>query len=186
MIGRLPLSLPVGGREFRIRTDYRDMLVIMQACSDPELTEQDRAEVMMTILYEDFDGMRQCDHQEAFRMAAWFIDCGQDETEKKPSKKLMDWEQDEQILFPAINKVAHCEVRAAEYIHWWTFMGYFMEIEDGTFSTILGIRQKLAKGKSLEKWEREFYRNNKSMCEIKKRYTQEEQAEIDYWNDLLG
>ena len=36
-----------------------------------------------------------------------------------------------------------------------------MEIEEGTFSTVLGIRQKKAKGKRLEKWEEEFYRNNK-------------------------
>lgn len=98
----------------------------------------------------------------------------------------MDWEQDEPILFPAINKVAGIETRATQYIHWWTFSGYFMEIEDGTFSTVLGIRQKKAKGKKLEKWEQEFYRNNRRLCDIRKRYTEEEQAEIDHWNNLLG
>lgn len=75
--------------------------------------------------------------------------------------KVMDWEQDEPILFPAINQVAGCEVRSVPYIHWWTFVGYFMEIREGIFSTVLGIRQKMAKGKHLEKWEREFRRNNK-------------------------
>ena len=48
------------------------------------------------------------------------------------------------------------------------------------------IRQKMAKGKHLEKWEREFRRNNKKICDLKKRYTKEEQEEIDYWNKLLG
>ncbi|WP_278320796.1 hypothetical protein [Lacrimispora sphenoides] len=38
-----------------------------------------------------------------------------------------------------------------------------MEIEEGTFSMVLGIRQKIAKGKKLEKWEEEFYRNNKAL-----------------------
>ena len=51
---------------------------------------------------------------------------------------------------------------------------------------VLGIRQKRAKGKKLEKWEQEFYRNNKALCDLKKKYTAEEQEEIDYWNKLLG
>ena len=92
---------------------------------------------------------------------------------------MLDWEQDESIIFPAINKVAGAETRSQSYIHWWTFMGYFMEIEEGTFSMVLGIRQKKAKHKKLEKWEQEFYRNNKELCDLKKRYTEEEQAEID-------
>ena len=33
---------------------------------------------------------------------------------------------------------------------------------------------------------REFRRNNKKICDLKKRYTKEEQEEIDYWNKLLG
>ena len=61
-----------------------------------------------------------------------------------------------------------------------------MEIAEGTFSTVLGIRQKMAKGKRLEKWEQEFRRENKDLCDLKTRYTAEEQAEIDYWNKLLG
>lgn len=65
-------------------------------------------------------------------------------------------------------------------------MGYFMEIEEGIFSTVLGIRQKRAKGKKLDKWEQEFYANNKDICIIKTKYTQEEQEEIDRLNKLLG
>ena len=141
----------------------------------------------MKRLYRDgFYQIPQEHMEEAILQAKWFVDCGQEEDDKKTAKKVMDWEQDEPILFPAINKVAGMETRAAPYIHWWTFSGYFMEIEEGAFSTVLGIRQKKAKGKKLEKWEQEFYRNNKKLCDIRKRYTEEEQAEIDYWNNLLG
>ena len=65
-------------------------------------------------------------------------------------------------------------------------MGYFMEIEGGTFSTVLAIRQKKLRGKKLEKWEQDFYSHNKNICDIKARYTEEEQAEIDYLNSLLN
>lgn len=186
MIGRLPVSLPVASNEWRIRTDYRDILTIMEAYSDPELSDREKAWIMLNILYADWEKMPKELYREAAEKAVWFLDCGQEEDDKKPPRKLMDWEQDEAILFPAINKVAGREVRAVEYMHWWTFMGYFMEIEEGTFSMVLGIRQKRAKGKNLEKWEQDFYRNNKTLCDLKTKYTSEEQAEIEYWNKLLG
>lgn len=186
MIGRLPTSLEVSGKKVDIRTDFRDILVIMQAFSDPELLPEEKYEVMLEILYKDISEIAESNYPEAIKQALWFLDCGQVEDNKKTPRKVMDWEQDESILFPAINKVAGCEVRAVEYLHWWTFMGYFMEIDDGTFSMVLGIRQKRSKGKKLEKWEQEFYRANKSLCDLKTKYTAEEQEEIDYWNKLLG
>lgn len=186
MIGRLPTTLEVAGITWNIRTDFRDILVIMQAFSDPELFPEEKYEVMLEILFMEPEEIPSTAYPEAIRQALWFLDCGQEVDDKKPSRKVMDWEQDEPILFPAINKVAGREVRIAEYMHWWTFMGYFMEIEEGTFSTVLGIRQKRAKGKKLEKWEQEFYLANKSMCDIKTRYTAEELAEREYLNKLLG
>lgn len=187
MIGELPKRLKVGDTWYPIETDYRNILPCITACNDPDLEPRQVLEIILVRLYRE--GCKQIPQElmeEAALQAKWFIDCGQEDDEKKPSKKLMDWEQDERILFPAINKVAGCETRNVPYIHWWTFMGYFMEIEEGTFSTVLGIRQKLAKGKKLEKWEQEFRRENKAMCDLKKRYSEEEQAEIDYWNKILG
>lgn len=186
MIGWLPTTLEVAGEERKIRTDFRDMLVVMQAFADPELQPAEKYDVMLMILYEDLDSIPMEATEEAIKQGLWFLDCGQQKDDKRPPVKVMDWEQDESLVFPAVNKVAGREVRAVEYMHWWTFMGYFMEIDDGTFSMVLGIRQKRAKGKKLEKWEQEFYRNNKALCDLKKKYTAEEQEEIDYWNKLLG
>lgn len=186
MIGLLPTSLDVGGISYPIETDYRNILVFLAACSDPDLNPAEKLEVLMQRLYRDgFDRIPQKNMEEAVLQAKWFVDCGQESDDRRTTKKMMDWEQDEPILFPAINKVAGLETRMAPYIHWWTFSGYFMEIEEGTFSVVLGIRQKKSKGKKLEKWEQEFYRNNKRLCDLRKRYTEEEQAEIDYWNKLL-
>ncbi len=186
MIGRLPTTLEVAGINRKIRTDFRDILVIMQAFADPELSMVEKYDVMLIVLYEELNEIPLEAMNEAIEKGLWFLDCGQQDDEKRPPVKVMDWEQDENLVFPAINKVAGREVRAVEYMHWWTFMGYFMEIDDGTFSMVLGIRQKRAKGKKLEKWEQEFYRNNRKICDLQKRYTAEEQKEMDYWNRLLG
>lgn len=187
MIGSLPTSLTVGGARYPIETDYRNILVFFEACEDPELTANERMYILLKRLFRE--SLREIPKElmeEAAKQAKWFVECGREADEKKIYKKMIDWEQDEAIIFPAINKVAGKEVRSQEYIHWWTFMGYFMEIEEGTFSTVLSIRQKKSKGKRLEKWEQDFYRNNKKLCDLKKRYTKEEQDEIDYWKTLLG
>ena len=185
-IGRLPTELPIGDCMYAVRTDYRDILRIFEACEDPDLTDYEKIMVMLTIMYPDLKQIPGTDYEEAMKQAKWFLDCGQTVDVSRKPTNMIDWIQDETLIFPAVNKVAGKEVRAVEYMHWWTFMGYFLEIEEGTFSMVLGIRQKRMKGKKLEKWEQDFYRNNKNLCDLKKRYTAEEQAEIDYWNKLLG
>jgi hypothetical protein len=102
----------------------------------------------------------------------------------------MDWEQDEYLIFPALNKVAGCEIRSVDYMHWWTFFGLFNEVGDGLYSQVINIRSKLANGKKLEKWEREYYEKHKEMIVIKEKLSPEEEAELkaeeDYINQLIG
>lgn len=185
MVFDLPEQLEVAGQTYDIRSDYRDILRILIAFEDPELNESEKLYVCLYILYPDFETMPPEDYEAAYSAAVQFIDNGIAGDEKK-GPRVMDWEQDAAILFPAINKVAGYETRAVEYLHWWTFIGFFMGIRDGTFSTVLGIRQKKAKGKKLENWEREFWQGNQKLCKLKTKLTAEEQAEKDRLHALLG
>jgi len=184
MIGQLPHSVTVNGIERAIRTDFRDVLNIIAAFSDPELENSEKVYVTLAVLYENFDDIPEEDYESAFKAAMEFIDHGAKDDDAK-SPRVMDWEQDECIMFPAINKVAGFETRSAEYIHWWTFMGYYMEISEGVFSHVLSLRLKKAKGKKLEKWEREYWNANKAICALKPKLTAEEQAEKDRLSALL-
>ena len=181
MIGRLPTTLIIDEKEYKIRSDYRIALTIFEALEDVELNEKDKMRVMLELLYEEFP----INIEEALKKASWFLDGGKQYEEFNKTKKVMDWQQDESIIFSAVNKVAGYETREKEYIHWWTFLGYFSEIGEGLFSTVINIRQKKNKGKKLEKYEQEFYRNNKQLIDLKQRYTEEEQAEIDRLNAIL-
>ena len=53
------------------------------------------------------------------------------------------------------------------------------------FSTVLSIRNKKAKGVKLEKWERDFYKNNKTVVDLKLQLTEEEKNEINEVDNLL-
>jgi hypothetical protein len=120
------------------------------------------------------------------KQASWFIDCGMISDESTASgnrQKVMDWEQDYNIIVPAINRVANKEVRAEEYMHWWTFMGYFREIGDCFFTQVVNIRQKLNKGEKLEKWEKEFLHEHREQVILKNRLTEAQENEI---NELFG
>ena len=48
----LPTSLRIGGVDFSIRTDFRAILDILIALNDNELDENDKAYVMLKIMYE--------------------------------------------------------------------------------------------------------------------------------------
>ena len=184
MIGELPVSLTVNGREYGINTDFRDVLLILEAFEDPDLKDDEKAGICLMLLYEDFKAIPATDYQEAYEKAVWFIDYGK-KPGKRPPMKLMDWEQDEGIIFPAINRIAGCETREKEYIHWWTFMGYYMEITEGVFSRVVGIRAKKKQGKKLEKWETEFYQANMDLITIKPKLSEEEQARRERIKKML-
>lgn len=192
MIGHLPRRLNVSGIDRAIRSDFRTALLIFQAYNDPELIENEitheKTMAMLECLYEDFESILEDDVQAAVDQALWFLDGGSyrdGNSKHQQAKKVLDWEQDEQIIFSAVNKIAGYETRSVEYLHWWTFLGYFNEIGEGLLTTVINIRSKKNKRKKLEKYEEEFYRENRNLVDIKQRYTPEEQAEIDRLNKLL-
>lgn len=187
MIGELPRTIDVNGTEYDIRTDFRDILKIVAAFNDPNLEDNEKVYICLVIFYEDFDHLPRSDYETAFKTAIQFIDHNSDSDvdDATNSPRVMDWEQDESIMFPAINKVAGFETRSAEYVHWWTFLGYYMEISEGVYSNVLSLRLKKAKGKKLEKWEREFWSSNKGICVLKTKLSDEEQAAKDKLNALL-
>ena len=181
MIGILPKSLEIGETEYKIRSDFRVALLIFEAFNDSELNDMEKIQVCIECLYETIPS----DTENAYKKAIWFLDGGDIPKSRQNHKKVFDWKQDESIIFSAINKSAGFETRSAEYIHWWTFLGYFSEIGEGLFSQIVNIRTKKAKGKKLEKWEREFYNEHRELIDIKQHYNSEEQAEIDRLKAIL-
>lgn len=185
MIGQLPRTVNVGGKDEPVRTDYRDILTIFSAFNDEELSKEEKVLVCLRIFYENIEDMDMSLCEEAYNKAIIFMDQGR-ESKSDPEPKLMDWEQDENLIFPAVNKVAGIEVRACKYMHWWTFIGYYMGIGESVFSEVINIRSKNQKHKKLEKNEKEFYSKNKDLVDLKVRYSKEEIEEREKLKELLG
>ena len=181
VIYSLPTSVEVNGTEYAIQSDYRAVLDILTALSDGDLDEQDKAEAALTIFYPEFSSMPASDYQEALNQCFRFIDHGQETKTQGKQPAVMSWEQDFDMIISPVNRIAGCEVRSLPYLHWWSFLSYYMEIGDCLFAQVVAIRDKKARGKPLDKQEREFYRRNREMVDLKTTYTEAEQNLLAAW-----
>lgn len=174
----LPTTLTVGGEERAIRTDYRPALDCFLALTDPELDGYARAKVILGVLYED--DIAPEDEREAVEQALWFLNGGEPERETKQSN-VVSWAQDFNLIAAPISKIVGQDIRGMEYMHWWTFLQCYMGIGDCLFAQVVAIRDKKARGKALDKQDREFYRRNRDIIDIKKPVTGAEAEIIKEW-----
>lgn len=168
MIGLLPQTLKVCNKDYEIRSDFRDILRIIMAYNDKDLSDQEKVFVCLHRIYKDLESMprNKETYAAAIKAATEFIECHI--SDDKPSPKVVNWEKDEQLIFPAINSAAGVlDVRDLPYLHWWTFLGYFQSIDrDSLWGIVLTIRQKKAMHKKLEKYEQEFFAANRDLCSV--------------------
>lgn len=136
------------------------------ALEDVELGKQERILTCLIIFYdelrtvEDLARVFGTDLQEPVKQMFNFFNCGQESIGAHTSHKLVNWEQDAPLIASAINNIAGKEIRLEPYLHWWTFMSYYLAIGECPLATIVGIRNKIKTGKKLEKYERDFKKEN--------------------------
>lgn len=175
----LPHTAIIGGVEYEIRSDYREILDIFSVFNDSELPETYKITCAMQIFYPKFDEIE--DIETAANTMLLFINANEEELSngKRNEKPLMDWEKDIGLVIPPINRILQCEVREIKYMHWWTFLGAFMEIGECTFNTYVSIRDKNNRGEKLDKAEQRIYKENRDKIDIKKKIDAETQALLD-------
>ena len=186
----IPTSITINGVEYKIRNDgdFRVILDCFRALGDIELTAKERLLAALIIFYEDFntvDDLLSADVKQLTTEMFKFFNCGSSTVGTQSNKKLIDWEQDEQLICSAVNKVCGKEIRLEPYVHWWTFMGYFTAIGESPISTIIHIRDKVVNGKKLEKHERDYKRENPQYFTWNSKSVEENEADKlvrEMWN----
>ena len=176
----LPYSVNIDGKKINIRNkcDFRVVLDVIEALNDEDLTEQEKIQCALYIFYGE-ELAKISNYEEAVKQMLIVINGGEEETEQTEKPRLMDWKHDFPILVAPINRVLNCEIRSVDYLHWWTLLSAYYEIGECTFQNVVSIRSKRMKGKKLEKWEEEFYRENRKMIDLPQKLTKEEQDFLD-------
>ena len=182
MMWNLPIEIEIDGEKYPIRNkcDYRVVLDTIICLTDNNLTEQEKAKGSLFIFYgENYSKIK--DTNKAIKEMFKIIAYGEEEDVEKENKpRLMDWEHDFKIIAPQISKNLGYSVRDDDkYTHWYDFIGAYLELGECTFATVVSIRNKKAKGKKLENYEREFYKENKKMVDLPQKLTDEEQEWLD-------
>ena len=191
----LQTSVIVNDREYTITNngDFRMVLDCMAAMRDDEMGESYRTLASLLIFYNEFNSVEditnlpQSDVETLLKEMFKFINCGQEDSPGAHTDySVVDWELDSQMICAGVNNVAKTEVRSLEYLHWWTFIGYYMSIGESTLSTVVGIRNKICKHKKLEKWEAEFKRDNPQYFNWKSQSVESREADRlirEIWNN---
>lgn len=176
----LPETVTIDDIEYKINADFRDIINIFNALNDDELTDKEKTFVLLNNFYVD-DIMGIDNLEEAVKKAIWFMDWGKDYKDRKETAKLIDWEQDYNLIISAVNTKAKTveDVRQLPFLHWWTFLSMFSERDKCRLSTIIELRDKLAKGQKLEKWEKQTLRENRD--EIILTTKADEKLEKELW-----
>lgn len=183
----LPKSVEINGREYAIRYDFRVILDIFEALNDIDLNDQERALAVLQMFYVDFDDLE--DYDAALKACFRVINGGKENQNTKKEPQLVNWESDFSLIAAPVNRVLGYEIRAVEYdvennsggVHWYTFLSAYMEIGDCLFAQVINIREKKAKGKPLNKTDKEFYRKNRDLVDIKMHYTETEKDVLKQW-----
>ena len=178
---RLPRQVEIQGKIYDIDPDFRVILKIFRAFEDASMPPMLRWLVALQLFYKQEVAIAH--RQAAMEYLRDFLCCGREET---PGAPLFSWQQDAASIIAGVNAAAGQEVRALPSVHWWTFLGWFHAMPPGTFSTVLSLRQKLRKGQKLEPHEQEFYRENKSLVDLKAAPDADTLAEKERLNALLG
>lgn len=188
----LPTTIRIDDKEYTIRNkgDYRMVLDCFSALNDDEIDENYRVLISLFIFYDCVNDIDEIEDyfgdnlDTAVKKMFEFFNCNQPESYSHTNTNVVDWENDSQLICSAINNVSHIEVRALDYLHWWTFMGYYMSIGESAFSTVISIRHKLSKGKKLEQYEKDFRKDNPQY--FVKKMSAEERAYEEYIKNLWG
>lgn len=163
----IPTCVEVNGQSYAIRNqgDYRMVLDCFVALNDNELDTKSKIFSALIIFYEGMNDIEDLDKlgdiEEAIKQMYKFFNCGEEyQEDDKKFPKLIDWKEDSQLICSAINQVSGKEVRHVAYMHWWTFMGYYLAIGESPLANVVSIRHKIINGEKLEKYERKFQHDN--------------------------
>ena len=189
----LPTSVILNDTVFAIRRDgdFRMVLDCFRLLQDEELETSERIFACLMTFYADISSLDEIyklgDLEEAVKQMFLFFNANQESVGIRAEGRVVDWDRDALMIISAINNVAGKEIRAEKYLHWWTFLGYYMAIGECSLATVINIRRKILKNKKLEKYEQEYVNDNPELFKRIDHLTKEEKDFMDevraQWNN---
>ena len=129
-----PRSISLGGADFPINPDFRNILAISKLLSDSE-DESAIFEALNRFYTESIP-------PDAEQAVNGFIDFFTDKSDKKSSAKgkVVDFDFDADYIFAAFLNEYNIDLSTIETMHWWTFRALFTGLKHSKINDIIQIR----------------------------------------------
>lgn len=127
-------AFPDAWRGYKLNTDFRNVLVILTALGDPELSGAEKIMIVRSRLFAD-DAPPMGEVMEAF---AWFESCGLEREESETdAARDFDFEQDAREIYASFFQVYGIDLMRP--LHWWAFLALL----DGVTAVPCTLLEKL-------------------------------------------
>jgi len=123
----LPTSIEIDGRAWEINTDFRDCLRIILALEDDELIEQEKQFVLLSVLYKEIPS----NTAQALVQGSRFLNGGK-AVSKVRTYRYYSMDKDAGFVFSAFKQTHDIDLEQIEYLHFWKFLAYFMDLGSNT------------------------------------------------------
>lgn len=163
---KLPDSLTIGGRKYRIDTDYRTGIKLEQLLMDDGIPPEDKLLRAKTLYFHTIFPPTEFD-EEMVAELIWFYRCGKDEKKevKSAHDRVYDFGYDSKWIFAAFKEQYNIDL-TNENMHWWEFRALFDALsEDTEFVKIMGYRAIKISGK-MSTSQKRFYQKMKRMHKL--------------------
>lgn len=193
-------ELPTEWRGYQVNTDYTIGIQMLQAKYDRELTDYEKSDMFVWLMFADEDengeeylrehpqGAELAECVEWF-LSGWFHDNPDLDGDKM---RTVDYDVDQWRIYADFRQIYGIDLATGQSMHWWMFCGLLwnMPYKLSSFLQVVGKRQeKPTKGSTPEY--REALKKAQKMYaldqpEQKKEYTKEETERIDDYDRMMA
>lgn len=189
-------DLPTEWKGYHLNTGYDIGIQLMQVQYDNALTEYEKSDIFLWLLFGDEDELR--DHPNGEELAecfqwfinGWFHD-NPDPDAQNERARVVDYDVDQWRIYADFRQIYGIDLAKTD-MHWWKFCGMLwnMPYRQSSFLQVVHTRQERPRtGASAE--ERQNLIRRKKMYELdqleeKKEYTEKEKAAIDDFDRMMA
>jgi hypothetical protein len=136
LTGNLPESFLIDGKEYKISSDFREIVALEEILSSEDLTDAERGEQALNLFY----GCIPSDVEAAVDKLCWFMQCGEKERPHRGRRQgtqgdfrqsaVYSFIHDAGLIYAAFMAQYGVDLCDVEYLHWWKFKAMFEGLED--------------------------------------------------------
>lgn len=166
--------LPDEYEGYLIRTDYRIGIQIALCAADTELSDHEKAAVMVNLLF----GAGAPPLSTALQGVNWFMSCGNAPEEKDEGldTPVFSFDYDAGRIYSAFRKLYGIDI-SREHMHWFQFCALLGDTSGTAFTDVVDVRQADLSG--MDPKTRAAYSRLKRKFALPDAFTEEEQGLID-------